>query len=51
MTLVFLTYAWMQNRPFVLDKLVDLPRYVTHNSYQTVLDDKSGYDHLYMHDY
>jgi hypothetical protein len=39
---------WMQDRPFTLDKLIDLPRYVTKDSYQTVLDDKSGYDHLLM---
>ena len=39
---------WMKDMPFVLDKLIDLPRYVSHDTYQTVLDDKSGYDHLFM---
>lgn len=38
---------WMHDKPFSLDKLSDLPRYVSRDSYQTVLDDKSGYDHLF----
>ena len=32
--------------PFTLDSLNDLPRYVAKDSYQTVLDNKSGYDHI-----
>lgn len=39
---------WMQGKPFSLDKLCDLPRYMSKASYQTVLDDKSGYDHLLL---
>ena len=35
---------WMQDKLFTLDGVTDLPRYVSKDSYQTVLDDKSGYD-------
>ena len=35
---------WMLDMPFSLDRLVDLPHYVSKDTYQTVLDDKSGYD-------
>ena len=41
---------WMQDKPFTLHKLTDLPRYVSKDTYQTVLDDKSGYDHLLLSD-
>ena len=41
---------WMQDKPFTLDKFCDLPCYVSKASYQTVLDDKSGYDHLLLMD-
>ena len=34
--------------PFKLDTLLDLPRYVGRDTYQTILDDKSGYDHLLL---
>ena len=27
---------------------MDLPRYVSRDSFQTVLDDKSGYDHILL---
>lgn len=37
---------WIVDHPFKLDRLCDLPRYVHSNSYQTILDDKSGYDHM-----
>ena len=37
---------WIKDTPFKLDRLVDLPRYVVPNSFQTVCDDKSGYDHI-----
>jgi hypothetical protein len=40
----------MQDKSFTLDKLCDLPRYVSKASYQMVLDDKSGYDHLLLTD-
>ena len=39
---------WMKDNPFSLDTLNDLPRYVTKASFQTVLDDKSGYDHILL---
>lgn len=39
---------WMLDKPFSLDRVTDLPRYVFKDSYQTVLDDKSGYDHLLL---
>ena len=39
---------WMKDQPFTLDRLRDLPIYVSKDSYQTVLDDKSGYDHLLL---
>lgn len=34
--------------PFRLDTLVDLPRYARRETCKTVLDDKSGYDHLLL---
>ena len=34
--------------PFKLDTLLDLPRYVGRDTYQTILDDKSGYDYLLL---
>ena len=39
---------WMLDKSFTLDHLRDLPRYVTQDSFQTVLDDKSGYDHILL---
>ena len=38
----------MRDKPFTLHSLNDLPRYVAKDSYQTVLDDKSGYDHILL---
>ena len=35
-------------RFFKLDTLLDLPRYVGRDTYQTILDDKSGYDFLLL---
>lgn len=40
----------MRDKPFTLHSLNDLPRYVAKDSYQTVLDDKSGYDHILLTD-
>jgi len=40
----------MQDKPFKLDRVSDLPRYVSRDSYQSVLDDKSGYDHILLAD-
>ena len=39
---------WIVDQPFQLDRLCDLPRYVSRDSYQTILDDKSGYDHILL---
>jgi len=39
---------WMTDKPFSLDSIMDLPRYVSRDSFQTVLDDKSGYDHILL---
>ena len=39
---------WMIDQPFNLDHLHQLPRYVNKNSYQTVCDDKSGYDRILL---
>ena len=41
---------WMQDRPFSLDHLYQLPLYVDKDTYQTVCDDKSGYDHILLTD-
>lgn len=40
----------MQDRPFTLDKVGDLPRYVGKDHYQTVIDDKTGYDHILLNE-
>ena len=37
---------WIKDCPFSLDYLSDLPRYVGPGHFQTVCDDKSGYDHI-----
>ena len=39
---------WIVDHPFKLDRLSDVPRYVPRDSYQTILDDKSGYDHILL---
>lgn len=39
---------WIADRPFRLDNLSHLPRYLTKGSYQTTLYDKSGYDHILL---
>ena len=38
----------MVDKPFNLDHLSDLPLYVERDSFQSVCDDKSGYDHIMM---
>ena len=40
----------MRDKPFTLDSLNDLQRYVAKDSYQTVLDDKSGSSHILLTD-
>lgn len=37
---------WVKDLPFTLDYISDIPRYVGANHYQTVCDEKSGYDHV-----
>lgn len=39
---------WIQDRPFSLDSVQHLPKYVLSNFFQTVCDDKSGYDHIQL---
>lgn len=39
---------WVKDSPFSLDHLADLPRYVGRQHYQSVCDDKSGYDHILL---
>jgi hypothetical protein len=39
---------WIKDTPFKLDSLQHLTRYVSLNSFQTVCDDKSGYDHIML---
>ena len=39
----------IKDLPFKLDHLSDLPRYVLSGHYQTSFDEKSGYQHVYLH--
>ena len=39
---------WMDDRPFSLDHLHELPLYVSKDAYQTVCGDKCGYDHILL---
>ena len=39
---------WTIDKPFKLDLLPRLPRYVHKDSYQSVTDDKSDYDHILL---
>ena len=39
---------WIRDMPFQLDSLLGLPRYVFPSSFQSVCDDKSGYDHVLL---
>ena len=39
--------CFMQLCPFSLDQVVHLLRYLSQNSFQTKLDDKSGFDHFF----
>ena len=40
---------WIKDKPFSLDSLRHLPKYVENNHYQNISDDKSGYDHILLH--
>lgn len=39
---------WIKDCPFSLDSIQQLPKYVAKDFYQTVCDDKSGYDHILL---
>ena len=39
---------WTRDVPFKLDSLAGLPRFVFPSSFQSVCDDKSGYDHVLL---
>ena len=39
---------WIQDRPFSLDSVQHLPKFVLSNFFQTVCDDKPGYDHIQL---
>ena len=39
---------WMRDAAFTLDQMTQIPRYVPQDTYQTVLDDKSGYNHFLL---
>ena len=39
---------WIADRPFQLDHLRDIVRYTPLDSFQTICDDKSGYDHIFL---
>ena len=38
--------CFMRQCPFSLDQVVNLPRYLSQNSFHTKMDDKSGFDHF-----
>ena len=39
---------WVKDTPFNLDSISSLPRYVSPSSFQSVCDDRSGYDHAFL---
>ncbi|XP_069101991.1 uncharacterized protein [Argopecten irradians] len=41
---------WIKDSPFQLDTLKDIPRLVERDTYMTSVDDKSGYDHVLLHE-
>ena len=41
---------WMKDQPFKLDQLREVSRYIAKDTYQTVLDDKSGDHHILFND-
>ena len=40
---------WIEDHPFSLDSVQHLPKYVDEGFFQTVCEDKSGYDHIKLH--
>ena len=39
---------WMRDLPFKLDKLTDLPQYVSKDAFQTFTDDRCGFDGILL---
>ena len=39
---------WVKDTPFNLDSISSLSRYVSPSSFQSVCDDKSSYDHVFL---
>lgn len=39
---------WIVDKPFLLDTLKEVPRLVEKDSFMTSVDDKSGYDHIFL---
>ena len=42
-------HFWIEHRPFSLDTVQHLPKYVHKGFYQTVSDNKSGYNYIKLH--
>ena len=40
--------CFMRPCPFSLDQVINLPRYLSRDSFHTKLDDKSGFDHFFI---
>ena len=40
---------WIRDSPFHLDTLREVPRVIQRNAFMVALDDKSGYDHIFLH--
>ena len=40
---------WIKDSPFSLDTLKEVPRLLEENAFMTSLDDKSGYEHIFLH--
>ncbi len=40
--------VWIQDQPFTLDSIQQLTKYIEKDFYQTVCDNKSGYDHIFL---
>ena len=40
--------CWMRDMPFHLDSVIDVTRYMSKDQFHSKLDDKSGYDHVFM---
>lgn len=40
---------WVVDKPLILDTLKEVPRLIEKNSFMVSVDDKSGYDHIFVH--